>query len=363
MLFELVLLLSGHAFQQTRTKFGVFILNLRLLNLAPVVTTIFFFITCMVVTHADVRFAMLYLAGGACFGFALFFGGAQALVPLALAGIQVAQIIMVLTGTMPLGVNIITWLLVGQAALQLTALLIGTEPPWKSTAFHTNSTILKVTAADIVFSQSVAVVLPEGSLALWGFIGVCIAGLMLTVVLLPKTLGGFLEVLSNAIWSPLYFVLVSADRFPHPFNLTEVYGGKKPPEKTKLKPYYQAHPEFLLQRLSIPAVVNIEKTVTLFKKLVKTARTAFSVMAILDYYLPQSNVKVRLANKKRMAIWSNGFEYWPALFTKKIFGLRLPDGGKMDTAPEPAIAAFKEGQLLAYLAESGVASPFSKPAP
>jgi hypothetical protein len=207
-------------------------------------------------------------------GFALFFGGAQALVPLALAGIQVAQIIMVLTSTMPLGENIIAWLLVGQAALQLTALLIGTATPWKSTAFHTistiaavllYSTILKVTAADIGFSQSVAVVLPEGSLALWGFIGACIAGLMLTAVLLPKTLGGFLEVLSNAIWSPLYFVLVSADRFPHPFNLTEVYGGKKPPEKTKLKPYYQAHPEFLLQRLSIPAVVNIEKTVTLFK--------------------------------------------------------------------------------------------------
>ncbi|EDM68442.1 hypothetical protein PE36_03421 [Moritella sp. PE36] len=374
MLFELGLLLSGHAFQQTRTKFGVFILNLRLLNLAPVVTTIFFFITCMVVTHADMRFTMLYLAGGACFGlgFALFFGGAQALVPLVLAGIQVAQIIMVLTGTIPAGGEIIAWLLVGQAALQLTALLIGTATPWKSTAFHTISTIsgvllysaiLNVTAADISFSQSVAVVLPEGSLALWGFVGACITGLVLTVVLLPKTLGGFLVMLSNTIWSPLYFFLVSADRFPHPFNLTEVYGGKKPPAKTTLKPYYQVHPEFLLQRLSIPAVVNIEESVTLFKKLIKTARTAFSVMAILDHYLPQANVKIPLTNKKRMAIWSDGSEYWPGLFTKKIFGLHLPDGGKMDTAPEPVIAAFKEGQLLGYLAESGVASPFLKPAP
>lgn len=374
MLFELGLLLSGHAFQQTRTKFGVFILNLRLLNLAPVVSTIFFFVACMVVTHADVRFALLYLAGGACFGlgFALFFGGAQALVPLVLAGTQVAQIVMVLTGTLPAGGEVIAWLLVGQAALQLTSLLIGTATPWKSTAFHTISTIsgillysaiIKATGANIDFSQSVAVVLPVGSLALWGFAGACIAGLVLTALLLPKTLGGFLVMLSNTIWAPLYFVLVSADRFPHPFNLTEVYGGKKPPKKTTLKPYYQVHPEFLLQRLSIPAVVNIEETVTLFKKLVKTARGAFSVMALLDHYLPQANVKIPLTNKKRMEVWSDGQEYWPGLFTKKIFGLHLPDGGTMDKTPAPAIAAFKDGQLLAFLAESGVASPFLKPAP
>jgi len=374
MLFELGLLVTGHAFQQTRTKFGVFILNLRLLNLAPVVTTIFFFIGCMVVTHADVRFALLYLAGGACFGlgFALFFGGAQALVPLVLAGIQVAQIIMVLTGVLPLGGEIIAWLLVGQAVLQLIALLIGTATPWKSTAFHTISTIsgvllysaiLKATAADIGFSQSVAVALPVGSLALWGFIATCIAGLVLTAVFLPKTYGGFRTILINTIWAPLYFFLVSAKRFPNPFNLTEVYGGSKPPKTTTLKPYYQVHPEFLLQRLSIPAAENIEGNVTIFKKLVKTARTAFSVMAILDHYLPQANVKIPLASKKRMAIWSDGSEYWPSLFQKKIFGLHLPDGGLMDKTPEPAIAAFKEGQLLAYLAESGVASPFLKPAP
>ncbi len=374
-LYELTLLVTGRPFQLMSTKFGQFIQSIRFLNLAPVVASLFFFTCSMMIAQVELRTAMLYLSGAATFGlgFALFYGGAQTAVSLTLLGTQVAQIIIVLTASsVPPGGELVTQLLIGQALLQMTSLLIGTSNPYKSTAFHVISSvsgvllfmaIMETTIASPGFSEKMAIALPSGSLILWGFIASCALGLIAVAIASPKTFAAWRSQTSQLIWAPMYFFLVSAKRFPKPFNLSEVYDNNAP-EKTPLKPYYQVHPEYLLQSLSIPAAVKLEKNVTIFKQLVNKIVGIFKIIALLDHFFPQAKVEIPLKNKPRLPIWSDGEEFWPNLFTKNIFGLTIPEyGGHMEKTPEPVIQAYKEGQLLAYLTEFGVANTFAKACP
>ncbi|GAA3918935.1 hypothetical protein GCM10022277_12820 [Litoribacillus peritrichatus] len=374
-LYEATLLVTGHPFQLMRTKLGTFVQSIRFLNLAPVVTTIFFFVCSMVIADPSLRTGILFLSGAVCFGlgFALFFGGAQTVVPAILIGTQVAQIVLVATHQAPPGGEAVAWFLIAQAVLQITSLTIGTSTPLKSTAFHIISTvsgimlflaIMATTKADPSFSMDVAIKLPEGSLLFWGFIVTCLAGVVITAKLSPQTFSLWRMQMSQLIWSILYFVLVSAKRFPNPFNLSKVYNDTdKKPKKTYLKPYYQVHPEFLPESLSIPAAVDLERNVTMFKQLLTRAKKSFAMIAILDHYFPQAKVAIPLKDKPRMTIWSDGSEYWPNLFTKNIFGNTIPgDGGHLEKTPNTVIQSFKDGQLLAYLTEFGVANTFAKAA-
>ncbi len=283
-----------------------------------------------------------------------------------LAGLQVIQIVLVVTHSMPMGLSSVAYLLVAQSVLQLTALLITTATPLKSTGFHTLSTIsgvclyialVKITNANPTFSQDVAVALPKWSVLYWGFIVACLLGMVGVGYAFPQVFQRFRSVFSHAIWTLQYFVLVSAKRFPKPFNLGQVYDHDKPVE-SRLKPYYQVHAQYLMKNLSIPADEDIEHNVTIFKKLINKATKGFKAIALLDHVIPQSNVNTPLADKQRMEIWSDGREYWPKFFSKKIFGYSLPDRGHFETTPEPVVDAFKRGQLLANLVESGVGSPF-----
>src|SRR4249920_3555588 len=63
-----------------------------------------------------------------------------------------------------------------------------------------------------------------------------------------------------------------------------------------------------------------------------------------------------------MELWSDGSNWWPAIFSAELFGNTVP-GRELEPAPLPAIEAFKEGQLLAYLTESGIGSTFLKADP
>ena len=368
MLFELWLMLTGQQFQQTNTPFHTFIRNIRLLNLGPVVASMFFFFVCILVTDPSMRLVLLYLSGAIAFGlgFALFFNGAPSFVFVMLAGLQVTQVILVLTHTIPFGGSSVAYFLIAQSVLQLAALLITTATPIKSTGFHTLSTLagvclyialVKITNANPSFSHDVAVALPKWSVLYWGFIVACLAGMVAVGCAFPKVYQSFRSLFSHAIWTLQYFVLVSAKRFPRPFNLSRVYDNNKPVQ-SKLKPYYQVHAKYLMKDLSIPADEDIEKNVTLFKKLINKATKGFKAIALLDHVIPQSNVKTPLDNKQRMAVWSDGSEYWPKFFSRKLFGYTIPNRGHFENTPEPVIKAFKQGQLLAFLVESGVGSPF-----
>lgn len=364
--FELGLLITGTPFQQTRSPFTRFIQRIRFLNLAPVTTSLFFFVCSMMVPDPELRLALMCISGAACFalGFALFFITANPVIPIIMLGVQVLQFIMVLAAGIPMGG---VFLLV-QAALQFTALIIGTATPLRSTAFHTISTIsavalygalLQATSADANFSHQVAILLLPGSFAKWAFIAACVVGLIVGVKVFPGSYGSFRTSLSVAIWTPIYFALVANPRFPNPHNLTKVFEKYKQ-EKTPLKPYYLAHPAYLKQKLGIPAVEvkNIEPNVMIFEDLVKMAIKLFALIRGLDHNIPQANPAIPIKDKMRMNPLSNGDAYWPKMFSRSIFGLTIPNGGKLERAPDPAKEAFAKGQLLAYLAESGVANPF-----
>lgn len=370
--FETGLLVNGTPFQQGLNRFTTFIRSLRLLNLAPVITTIFFFVCSMTIAEPALRMALLDTAAVGCFalGLALVFGGAQAAVGLILMAIQVAQIILVLSFGAAAGGTLVAGLLIGAAVLQLASLKIGALTPLKSTAFHVLSTlsgvalyraILGATAAQANFSHHVALALPPGSLARWGFVVACLAGLALADRAWPVTHNSWRAVLSNALWSVVYFVLVSAKRFPKPHNLSQVYKNGAP-QPVQLLPYSQRHPQYMPAALNIPAVNRLERNVTVLTKVLAKAKNAFALIALLDHVLPQANAAVSPERKTRMQIWSDGSNFWPRIFTWNIFGYTIP-GRTLEKTPEPAIAAYKEGQLYAYLTEFGVATTFAKPVP
>ena len=369
--FELGLLLGGTPFQKNRNRLTVFIQKIRFLNLAPVATTLFFFVCAIMIPDSNLVLAILFLMGATCFGLgvALYFGGAPS-APLVLLGMQIAQFLIVLAYAPPAGGYTVAYFLMGQAVLQLVALVIGTETPLKSTGFHIFSTIGGYFAFAAIatvlrdspgFSQQVAPVIPAGSLLMWSFIIVCILGLVFTLKANPMTYNNLRAAASLAVWGPQYFLLISAKRFPKPLNLSEVYKDGTPPV-SKLKPYYQQHPEFLPEVLNIPAVERLEGNVTAFGDQVKKVKKVFKIIALMDHFFPQANVKIPLKEKPRMNIWSNGFDIYPQIFLWKIFGYTLPIP-EIKPTPKPALEAYKEGQLLAYLGEYGIANPFLKPAP
>lgn len=369
--FELGLLLTGHAYQENYNRFARFIQKIRFLNLAPVVASLFFFVCCMTIPNPDVRLAMLFVAAFACFamGVALFFGGAAAL-PLVILATQAAQFILVLVYGPQAGGHWVMLFLLLQAVCQALAFIVGTATPLKSTGFHVLSTfsgllafyaILYATNANASFSHQVAPVVPAGSLLLWGLVVACLAGFMFTMKSSPMTYNNWRAGASNAIWSLQYFLLISAKRFPKPLSLSEIYK-KGSPEPASLEPYYLQHPEFLPEGLSIPAVQRIEGNVTAFGTLVVKVKKTFTVIAMMDHFFPQADVNTPLSQKPRMNRWSNGADIYPQLFLKKLFGLTLPIP-QLKKTPETAIDSFKKGQLLAFLAESGIANTFLRPAP
>lgn len=370
-LFELGLILAGTPFQQTKSDLTAAIQRVRFLNLAPVTATIFIFVAAMTIEDASLRYALLFVVAtiGAGLGFALAFGPPNPVVPLFLLGAQVAQAVLVLVAGIPVGGAF----LLAQAALQLTALLVGTATPKASTIFHLTSTLsgvalfaalMTATAADPGFAAQVATPVPAGGVIMWGLVVACLAGVVITMRVFPLAYATLRVIVTNAIWTPIYFKLVSQGRFPNPVPLDAIYTTKAP-APARLVPYSVAHSADLPEALSIPALYDgeIERNVLVFEALFKQAKSAFKLIATLDHLAPQSDVGTRLDDKLRLAVTDDGSAYWPAMFEKTIFGAALPDGGVLEPAPKPALDAFAKGQLLAYLTEFGVASSFAKPAP
>lgn len=370
--FELYLLLTGTPFQQTRSKATTFVRNIRLLNLAPVAITIFYAVCCMVIIDPQLLIAALYFSGFVGFGlaFALFFSGAPVAVLTTLVGLQVLQISLVLINYPSVGGWLVSALLIGQAITQTIAFFVTAQTPLKSTGFHVISTVSGVLlfAAIFVinskinyFAVSVSSNISSNPFLLLGLVAFCLAGVIVTCKCFPRCYNNWRTSFSNMIWSAIYFVLVSAKRFPKPYNLSKVYKKTKA-QATALRPYYIQHPEYLPIGLNIPSVEKLEGNVSIFHQLVTRARKTFAVIAIFDHFFPQSNIKTSIDDKPRMEVWSDGSNYWPNLFLKTILGYSIP-GKTLSLAPQTLKKSYKEGQLLAYLAESGVASPLLEEAP
>lgn len=374
-LLEVGLLLSGTPFQLTKNSWTTFITRIRLWNLGPLMSMIFFFVMTMVVEDANTRIACLFLAFfmGSALSVALYYGGAEKFLPLIILGIQLLQLTIVLASGELFGAH---WklglILIAQALFQTAAFVVTTATPMKSTGFHILSTVsgtllyfAVITMAKInpEFATELAPNVSLWSVTMWGLVATILAGIAYTMKASPMTYSNWRVGVSNFIWGTIYFELISQKRFPYPVNLTELYGpvdGKqKAPEPSVLQPYYQQHPEFLPERLSVPAVEKVEGNVNAFGDLVKKVKMVFKVIAMLDHYFPQANINIPLKDKPRMPIWSDGREFFPRILNKELFGKYLPKPRFKET-PKPAIEAYKAGQLLAYLAESGIANPFLK---
>lgn len=364
--FELLLLITGNTFQQGLNSWTRFVRQIRLLNLAPVTTTIIFFVISFVASDAHIRAVSLVAMVALTFalGPALFLGGAEAVVPIILLGTQLLQIVLVLGGVVAGGST--SALYIGfQGVSQFIALIITTATPWRSFGFHMFSTLSGVLLYNAVafasnqspsFTTDVAVPIQHGSVTFWGIALSAIIGWSFVMKSSPKTYNILRSHLSNALWSLQYFLLVSAPVFPQPKNLSELYQNKAP-EAQNLLPYYKQHPKFLMKDLAIPSVTKVEDTASTFSDLYKKVVKTFNVIALLDHFFPQADVKIPLASKPRMNIWDDGSEIYPQLYTMKLFGLELPIR-HLEETPKAAIKASESGRLLAYLAQSGVANPF-----
>lgn len=370
-LLEIGLFVNGTPFQMTLNRLTVFITKIRLLNIAPVVSTLFFFVCSIAIPDPNLRLAFFYLAVFGCFAMAvgLFFGGVT-LMPLIILAIQAVQFFILIIYGAQAGGDIVKWLLIGQTVTQTTAFIVGTSTPIKSFGFHVLSTISGLLAygaiatvikADPGFTSQVSPLIPLWSLRMWVLVAAILMGVIFTLRASSMTYNIWRSGFSNLIWSLQYFLLISAKRFPKPYNLSELYKNG-PPKPAKLQPYYQQHSTNLPENLAIPAVEKLEKNVTAFMKLITKAKKAFALISIMDHVFPQADVKIPLGEKPRMKIWSSGSDIYPRIYLKKLFGYSIAQPDLPET-PEPAIEAFKKGQLLAYLGEFGVANPFLKTAP
>tara|TARA_R110002049_G_scaffold46487_1_gene135214 strand:- start:178151 stop:179632 length:1482 start_codon:yes stop_codon:yes gene_type:complete len=96
---------------------------------------------------------------------------------------------------------------------------------------------------------------------------------------------------------------------------------------------------------------------------------AFGAASVVNRVFPIANIDVPLRLKPRMEPWSDGSNYWPKQFLKRIYlptlgwfsiesGVRGPG---FQRTPPTAIDAYSRGQLLAFLVEYGIAGTFIQP--
>ncbi|NQZ58679.1 MAG: hypothetical protein HRT88_14590, partial [Lentisphaeraceae bacterium] len=392
--FELGLLLTGRAFQFHYSSFTRAIVRIRTANIAPVLSSIFFFTCVLCIPDSNLKMVILYvmLAAAAGLVFTLLFipappvliptpaplvAAPPVLVKVFFISLQLTAIIIAWT----YGASTVATLLIAQATLQLIALLTTAATPLKSTFFYILSTLgtvllfvalAKISLLSPNFVSQAVPIMPAGSLLMWGVLIASLLGLSASIMLFPGAFNGFRTLFSNIIWTAVNFLILSAKRARDPLSLYDIYSTRKiKPRKTPLRPYYQAHPENLNNSLSIPAVAlkDIERSATIgLKALFMEALKGFKLIAHLDKIIPQADVKASNTQKERMQICSDGSQYWPKIYSNKLFravgklfGKTVTHGGVLDKLTAAALSAINDGQLIAYLAESGIASTLAKP--
>ncbi|MDY3552387.1 hypothetical protein R5W24_001469 [Gemmata sp. JC717] len=373
-LYEFWLLVTGRPFQLLGTPLGRHIQTLRLGNLALVfgATYLAYFL------FGSPSTPRIYLVGpfiGLVVGFLLvnlMFRGPMLAVMVPLMIGLVAQVVFLYVPPLAGGHEARAWLL-GAAVGLFATLLIGAQTPLRSTLFHVVGTGVVValwfgTAAQLAAAPGPDV--PLGDSALW-LVAAALVGAVLAFRFLRGTWAVFRSGLSNVIWPLFYLVVAGGMRIPRPRRLGDLYKGREDQLKPlHLEPYYRAHPRNQSHPVSIPALDEaLTVKVHALGFLGVLVRVVFDIGSRISQVFPMANPEVPLGYKPRMERWSGGGEYWPWWLRRTIWlpylgwfsiqsGVRGP--GYQGT-PDFAIARYKEGQLLAYLAEYGAAESFLKP--
>jgi hypothetical protein len=270
--FEIFLLLIGKPFQQSLNPFTTWILRFRLLNLAFLSPSIFFFSVCMTVPQDDtvlLKGAMYFFTAVAfAIAPALFFGGLDSggvdFAPLILLGTQAAQFVFVVTRGAVFGGTMATVTLALSPVLQFAAFQITTATPMKSTGFHIASTLAGLSlyvALELAgnespsFPMDLETVLrgPEAT-HIGPFLAfAAVFGWTAVMTLAPKVYQNFRSEISYYAWSLLYYVLVGAPSLPIPFRLSAIFA-EETPQFITVQPYSQQHPYDVSPNLGIPAI-------------------------------------------------------------------------------------------------------------
>lgn len=271
--FEIGLLLARIPFQQGYNPFTKWISRLRLLNLAFVSTTVFFFCVCMTIPASNdfLLVFLMYFFTATAFALApaLFFGGLTSggydFVPPILIGMQIALFIFITSRGTVFGGRMATYVLAMVPIFQLISLLVTTATPMKSFIFHVVSTFpgffmyiaLELAGneapsfpkelQDILFGPSTTKAAPF-------LIGAGAFGWFAMMKLAPKVYQKFRSEISYYVWSLLYYVLVGNPSQPMPFRLSTIFTSSNLPRRINLQPYSQQHPYEVGPSLGIPAI-------------------------------------------------------------------------------------------------------------
>ncbi len=374
--YESGLFLLGTPYQLLGTPRGRFVQMLRLGNLAPVFGSVYLAYALLTYGTTD-QAGWLILTVGATTGYLLvllLFRGP----PLAGAfvlGIGLVAQLVLLWNPADLHGGTHTRVLLTLAAVGLYATtFIGSQTPLRSTLFHVVGTavvglLYYGTEAEFAAAPGDA---HRVTTRVWLWLLAAVpAGAWLAFRLYPGTWAVVRSVLANLGWPLFYLIIAGGARIARPDRLSEVYAGKEDQLKPlPLLPYYLAHPRNLTHPVAVPC---LDEALTLkvhsFGFITGLVTFAFGLASAVNRFFPFANIDVPLAHKPRMEPWSDGTEYWPNWLTRRAYVPRLGwfeiaagvRGPGFQPTPDSAVEAYRKGQLLAYLAEYGIAGSFIEP--
>ncbi|MEZ6091840.1 MAG: hypothetical protein R3C05_28315 [Pirellulaceae bacterium] len=372
-LYELFLLIRRTPYQLLATPGGRFIQAIRLANLAPVFGSVYLAYGLLTLGHAGHAGWVIFLVGvvTGCLVVVLLFQGPQEVVASIVTTGQIALIVvLILSDGINGGWSVRLLLAVASIGLYSTT-IIGSQTPLRSTIFHVVATVV-VMLLILGLRAEFDTALHGGIFGIGPRLLISLPiGAGLAFYLLPRTWAVFRSMLSGLTWPFFYLFIAGGMRISRPERLGELYKGREDQLRPlRLLPYYIAHPRNLTHPVSVPC---LDEALTLkvhsLGFLARLVKFAFGAASLVNKVFPIANIDVPLSQKPRMDPWSDGSQYWPRQFLKRIYIPRLGwfsiesgvRGPGFQPTPQASIDAYQRGQLLAFLVEFGIAGTFVEP--
>lgn len=374
--YELVLLLKKAPYQLFGTPTGRLVQWFRIGNLAPVFGTVYLAYALLTFGASDQAGWLIGITGvvtGFLLALFLFRGPQHVGAEVLTLGLVSQLVVLYSSSELQGGLWVKVWLTLAAVGLYATT-LIGSQTPRRSTIFHVVGTVvvgMLFLGMQTEFSQSSSGT-HRVSVGIWLRLLVALpVGGWLAFRLLPGTWAVLRSQLANATWPLFYLFIAGGARVPRPQLLSELYKGREKELKPlTLLPYYIAHRRNLSHPISVPCLDDaLTVKVHALGFIAELVKFAFGAGSFVNRIFPLANIDVPLAYKPRMEPWSDGDLYWPKWFLRTITLPRLgpfsiesgvQGPGKQPT-PAPALEAYKQGQLLAYLVEYGTAGALIEP--
>jgi hypothetical protein len=367
-IYETWLIVNKRPYQLLAPPYGQVIQTLRGLIFAAVIISLVLSLAVMAFGDRDSAPPVLIVGGilAGALAICFVFRGPPLSSGLILAGTIVALVTMVIVSP-----DLSTR---GEIAMSLTVLFffispfVGAETPNKSVVFHVLGIIATLLLA-LTVSLARVTAPDSATTVLWGWYLLGLAGgAIAAFILVPLTWNRLRSGVVNQVWPLWYLIIAGGLQIPRPERLGKLYAGREKDIKPlPLLPYYVAHPRRLTHALSVPCLDDaLTVKVQQFGPLTQLVKAVFGLASVLDSIMPFANLKVSIKSKPRMDPWSDGTEYWPRWLLRQItiprYGTFRIESGVQGPGhqriPDRAIEDFKRGQLIAFLAEYGVAGPF-----